>query len=358
MRRRAVSIIISALLLLSLSATAFAAGLDEIVDAAPEAAREAAAEIAEGGETDVALFLRRLIENVLFGGDDPIKGALKNAAAVFAAVLISALASAFLGDKSGLSAARLAAVLAICAVSIGGVRSLIGSCEKAMDELSAFSAVLLPALASASAVTGKAMTASASLYAATLFIAILSSLTKKALIPLIYAFVAASAASHSFGGAISAAAKLIKWAINTILIAIASAFTLFLTLSGAIASKADAVAVKAARTAIGNFVPVVGRLITDASETVAAGLDAVKAASGAIGIIAVVTLAAAPAVRAAANHLMFRAASVLSEPIAGKEISGFIGDVGTAMGFSVGAVGLQSVMLIISISAAVKAVSS
>lgn len=356
MKRRAVSFFFAALVLLCLSARAKAGELDDVINAAPEPAKEAADEIIGGGEPDVFGFLRSLVSDVFFGGDDPLKSALKNAAAVFAAAVLSAAASAFLGEKSGLSAPGLASVLAVAAVSVGGVHSLIGCCEKAMDELSAFSAALLPTLASVSAFSGKAMSTAASLSAASLFIAILSSVSKKVLVPLIYSFVAVSAASHSFGGAVSSAAKLIKWAINLILILLSTAFTLFLTLTGTLASKADATAVKLTKTAIGNFVPVVGRLISDASESVAAGLDAVRATAGAVGIFAVLAIAAVPAARAGANHLLFKAAAALSEPIAGKEISGFIGDVGAAMGFAAGAVGLNSVMLVISISAACKAV--
>ncbi len=354
MKLRKTAIAIAALALLTLTAAARAEGLDDVVSAAPEAAREAASEI-ESGNFDLGAILGDIVVKAFFGGEDPIKGAIKNAAAVFAASLLTALCAAFTGEGGGINASRLAGVLAVTAAAVGGMGSMIGSCERAMDELCAFSAALLPTMASASAVTGTAVSSAANFAAASLFMALMTSLTKSVIVPLVYAFVAASAASAAFGGMISSAVKLIKWAINTLLIVIATAFTLYLTITGAISARVDAAAVKLTRTAIGNLVPVVGRIIADASESVAAGLDALRSAAGVIGMIAIIAIAAGPVIKAAANHLAFKAAAALSEPIAGKEISALIGDIGTAMGFSMGTVGLCSAMLLVSVTVTLRA---
>ena len=356
MKLKKSAIALAALVLLTLTATVRAEGLDDVVSAAPEAAREAAAEI-ESGSFDLGAILGDIVKNALFGGEDPVKDALKNAAAVFAASLLTALCAAFTGEGGGINASWLAGTLAVAAAAMGGVGSMIGSCERAIDDLCAFSAALLPTLATASAATGTAASSAANLAAASLFMALMSSLTKNVIVPLIYAFVAASAASAAFGGMISSAVKLIKWAINTLLIVIATAFTLYLTITGVISSRVDAAAVKLTRTAIGNLVPVVGRIIADASESVAAGFDTLRSAAGVIGMIAIIAIAAGPVIKAAANHLAFKAAAALSEPIAGKEISSLIGDIGTAMGFSMGTVGLCSAMLIISVTVTIRAVS-
>ena len=354
MKLRKTAIAIAALALLTLTAAVRAEGLDDVVSAAPEAAREAASEI-ESGNFDLGAILGDIVVKAFFGGEDPIKGAIKNAAAVFAASLLTALCAAFTGEGGGINASRLAGVLAVTAAAVGGMGSMIGSCERAMDELCAFSAALLPTMASASAVTGTAVSSAANFAAASLFMALMTSLTKSVIVPLVYAFVAASAASAAFGGMISSAVKLIKWAINTLLIVIATAFTLYLTITGAISARVDAAAVKLTRTAIGNLVPVVGRIIADASESVAAGLDALRSAAGVIGMIAIIAIAAGPVIKAAANHLAFKAAAALSEPIAGKEISALIGDIGTAMGFSMGTVGLCSAMLLVSVTVTLRA---
>ena len=336
MKLKKSAIALAALVLLTLTATVRAEGLNDVVSAAPEAAREAAAEI-ESGSFDLGAILGDIVKNALFGGED--------------------LCAAFTGEGGGVNASRLAGTLAVAAAAMGGVGSMIGSCERAIDDLCAFSAALLPTLATASAATGTAASSAANLAAASLFMALMSSLTKNVIVPLIYAFVAASAASAAFGGMISSAVKLLKWAINTLLIVISTAFTLYLTITGVISSRVDAAAVKLTRTAIGNLVPVVGRIIADASESVAAGFDTLRSAAGVIGMIAIIAIAAGPVIKAAANHLAFKAAAALSEPIAGKEISSLIGDIGTAMGFSMGTVGLCSAMLIISVTVTIRAVS-
>ena len=112
MKLKKSAIALAALVLLTLTATVRAEGLNDVVSAAPEAAREAAAEI-ESGSFDLGAILGDIVKNALFGGEDPIKSALKNAAAVFAASLLTALCAAFTGEGGGINASRLAGTLAV-----------------------------------------------------------------------------------------------------------------------------------------------------------------------------------------------------------------------------------------------------
>lgn len=252
----------------------------------------------------------------------------------------------------------LASVAAAAAMSISGTKSLIGGVADVVEDLYAFSNILLPVLATAEAAVGYITSASAKLASATLFMDVLVVAERKLVIPLIYAFVSLSAASAVFGGAIKSLAKLIKWLINTLLIVIITTFTAYLTVTGVVTSSADAVTVKATKTAISTMLPVVGKLASDAADSVASGFNVIKNTAGAFGIIVICAVCLKPLLKVLSNFFVFKAAGAISEAIVGNELSDFISDVGTAMGLSAAVAGSCAIMLYIAVVSVMKVTGS
>ena len=114
------------------------------------------------------------------------------------------------------------------------------------------------------------VTTSAALYAGTaLFDAVLSGLIKTVLIPLVYVFLALAAANSAMGEELLKNCRdtvkgFMTWLLKTVLYI----FTGFISITGVVSGPTDAAALKAAKLTISSVVPVVGGILSDASEAV------------------------------------------------------------------------------------------
>ena len=127
---------------------------------------------------------------------------------------------------------------------------------------------------------------------------LLLELMERLILPLTFAWVAASTASAALGNpGLQRAAALLKRAATATLTLLLSGFVLCLTVTGAVAGNADALTQKAAKTALSGLVPVVGGILSDAAETVAAGAGVLKSTVGVAGLLAVLCICLLPFLR-------------------------------------------------------------
>ena len=176
------------------------------------------------------------------------------------------------GESGGLEAITLAAVLAITAVAVGDVHSLLSLGEEAIYNMETLGDVLLPAVSMATAASGSPAMAVVKHGATILFSDFLLRLIHSLLIPLCYAFVAANVAWAALANeGLKRLAGFLKWLITMVLSVVLLVFVGYLNLSGVISGGADAATVKAAKFTLSNLVPVVGGVISDTAETLLAG---------------------------------------------------------------------------------------
>lgn len=76
---------------------------------------------------------------------------------------------------------------------------------------------------------------------------------------------------------------------------------------------ADAFALKAAQAAFSGMVPVVGSMLSDASESLLASAGLIRSAAGAFGILAVISMAIVPFLRLGAYYLALKLAGAIGE---------------------------------------------
>lgn len=360
-RRILVTLLTVAALALIASSTALAAGEDygylgveELEDGLPDAAREVL-----GGERvdetlDAAGALGRVGEMLLSGLREIFGWAVKSAAGVLAAAMLCAVAAPLAPKPNGgIDHVNLVGAFAILAAAAGGVETLMGEVTGCVEELTDVSALILPVMASASAASGAAASGAAKYAAAALFLNLLMTLGKKLIMPMIYMYLAASAGEAAFGGA-GGAAKLIASAVKKLLILVALAFTLFLTVTGLVASSADAMTVKLTRTAISTLLPVVGGMVSDAADTLASGIGVIRGAAGAFGAVAVAAVCALPFLKLVLGAAVYRAAAMLAETVCDTRLTGLIEAVASAYSMMLALAGTHAVMLIVSVISAAK----
>lgn len=85
--------------------------------------------------------------------------------------------------------------------------------------------------------------------------------------------------------------------------AILIVFTAFLSVSNLLASSVDRLAVKVGKTVISGAVPVVGGILSDATEAVAAAALTLRGTLGVLGVFSVLALCLVPLLRMAVQYL-------------------------------------------------------
>lgn len=106
-------------------------------------------------------------------------------------------------------------------------------------------------------------------------------------------------------------------------------FTVFLgamSLQGVTSASIDGVAIRAAKYAVDNFVPVVGGMFSDTMDTLVGCTLIVKNALGVATVIVLLSVLAAPLIRTLAAVFILRFSAALLEPIADSDTISAIGD--------------------------------
>ena len=266
--------------------------------------------------------------------------------AVLAAVAALSVLNALPGKKGSV---RLAGTLLVGMVLLKPAHALIGLGADTVQELSEYEKLLLPVLTAALAAQG-GVGASAALHGGTAaFNALLSGLVSRVLVPAIYAYLALAAAYAAAGEEMLKKLRdMVKsaavWGLKTMLYV----YTGYIGITGVVSGTTDASLLKAAKLTISGAVPVVGGILSDASEAVLVSAAAVKNAAGIYGLLAVISLWIGPFLRIGAHYLMVKAAGAVSAVFGIDGVTGFIDAVAAAMGLLLAMTGTVCLMLIIS----------
>ena len=250
-------------------------------------------------------------------------------------------------------------MLAVTAIAIGDARTFISAGTEALGELNTFSHALLPSLTAAAA-AGGAVTSAAAKYAATaLFMDVLITAARGIIIPLAYIYMAAAVAHAATGSAAAAgAAGILKWLAMSATALIMTAFTAYLSISGAVSGAADAVTLRTAKSAISTALPVVGGIISDAAGTVVAGAGLIKSAVGSLGLVATAAVCLTPFISLGLQYLMYKLAAALAEAFAPGRLPKLISSLGGVFGMVLGVVGAAALMLFISVASLIRTVAA
>ena len=239
--------------------------------------------------------------------------------------------------------------VALGTVMLQRTGTMIGYAADALRQICDYGKLLCPVLTTALAAQG-GIAASAALYTGTIaFITLLSILVSRLLIPLVYIFllfsVAGSAIGEGFFRNLADGIKhLLTWLLKTLLIV----FTTYMSVTGVVSGTTDAAALKTAKVTLSSVVPVVGGILSDASESVLVSMGILKNAAGIYGILAVLALFMGPFVKVGVQYLLLKGSAALCSLFGDKRISSLVGDFSTAMGLLVAMVAAGCVLILIS----------
>lgn len=167
---------------------------------------------------------------------------------------------------------------------------------------------------------------------------------------MVYLYIAVTAATAALGSkGIAAIAGFMKKGVKGAMTAILLVFTGYLTLSGAAAGAADATALKATRMAISSMVPVVGGILSDATETVLTGASAIRSGIGIFGTLVILGFCVVPFLYLGVQYLVYKLVAMLASVLYQGVISDLIDQIGAAFGLVLGMLGSCALLVLISL---------
>ena len=291
--------------------------------------------------------LWKILQNALPVIQPAVAGGCKLCVCVICIVLLTSLLKGVSGETSGVL--TLAAIVAIGGVLLNTTGSMIRLGTDTVKELSEYGKLLLPVMTGALAAQGGAAS-SAALYAGTVvFDTVLSGAVAGVLIPLIYIFLALSIAAAAIGQeSIKKIGDFVKWLMSWFLKVVLYIFTGYMTVTGVVSGGADATAVKAAKITISGMVPVVGGILSDASEAVVVSAGVVKNAAGVYGLLAVAAIWISPFLQIGVQYLLLKATAAVCGVFDVKACTQLVSGFSAAMGLVLAAVGAVCLLHLIS----------
>lgn len=116
----------------------------------------------------------------------------------------------------------------------------------------------------------------------------------------------------------------------------------------------DGITAKTAKTVVSSAIPVVGKILGDAVDTVLGCGIVLKNAVGIVGVIIVIGICIMPIIKLSILFLSYKLLAIVSEPIADKNIVGLLEQIGDIFKIFLGVLCALSFMLIIGTSLVLK----
>lgn len=319
--------------------------MDSVLEGVPEEAQAYLPEEENNGFLANAL---EIVRKALLAVTPGLGEAAAACAGVLAAAILCALFRA--GDE-GLRTptADILGAVAIAAILLRPADILIQQGLDTIQSISDYGKLLLPVMSTALVASGGTTAASALYMGTAFFDSVLTSLMSDLLGPLMYLFLALSMASAAIGSNLLGRLRdffknLITWGLKLVLYL----FTGYMAITGVISGTADAAAVKVTRMAISGAVPVVGGMLSDATEAVLVGASVVRSTAGVFGLLAVLAITAAPFLEIALQYLLLKLTAALCGIVGNENHTALAENFSQAMGLLLAMTGTGCLIQLIS----------
>lgn len=353
MKRR----IICAVLLLLLGITAAGAveesrfqeaGGDTLTEAVPGGQRQYLDGIQPETPEKLTSSFARLLENASADSRSAIKSALGSLLRVSVVILLAAAARGFSAAAGGGCDALIdmAGALGCAAVLLRDFTSVLTLCRETMEQISVFSGVLQPVLATVVSMGGSAATATVLQISSIVVFDVVLRLANRLLLPGACAYLAISAVDAATGGELlHGIGEGIKSLTSGALKLLLTLFTAYLAIAGGVSAGVDRLTLKTAKFAVSGAVPVVGGVISDATETMLSGAALLRGSVGVFGMLCVTAICLVPFLRAGASYLCYRTGAAVLSPLCSNSLRRLLESVGTGFGLLLGMLGACCMIL-------------
>lgn len=232
---------------------------------------------------------------------------------------------------------------------------IISTTRETIQNLVGFMYTLIPILITLMITTGNIVSASVVEPLLLFLITFIGNMISNIILPLVLLGTALGIVSKiSDKIQIDKLASYFKSSVIWILGIILTLFVGVLSLEGSLSSSVDGVTAKTTKAAVSNFIPVVGKILGDAVDSVMGCSNILKNAIGVVGVIIVIGICIVPIIKLVILTICYYIAIAICEPIADSKIIALLGQVGDTFKILLGILCAISTMLIIGITLVIK----
>lgn len=292
-------------------------------------------------EIELGESLMQLVRKTESERAQAVKSTISTLARIAVVLLFCGCAAGF-GAASRLPSPILpmAGALGITAVVYGDLHGLMSLCMETIQSMDTFSVSMMPVMASAVTISGAPSTAVLT-YGATMFVFDLTvSIITGLLVPAVNGYIAVITVNAAIGNdMLSRMAAFLKWIVSGTLKILLTGFVAYITISGTVSHGLDNGAVKAAKFALSGSVPIVGGIISGATDTLLSGAIVLKNALGVFGMICIAAICIIPFLRVGISYLIFKAGTAVLSPVTPPQLSKLMEGITSGFGMLLGMLG-------------------
>ena len=151
--------------------------------------------------------------------------------------------------------------------------------------------------------------------------------------------------------------KISKFFKSSVIWILGIALTLFvgvLSIEGTLSSNVDGVTVKTAKAAVSSLIPVVGKILGDAVESVMGCASILKSAVGIVGVIVIIGICVLPIIKLTILTITYHLAAAACQPVADNKIVSLLSQMGDTFKVLLAIMFSVSVLLMIGITLVLK----
>ena len=275
---------------------------------------------------------------------------------IFAIMLIVSIVDGFAGASSNV--VHLASSIMIGLVLLEPTNTMILLGSDAITEMWDYGKLLIPVLTGALAAQGGVSSSSALYMITVVFCTFLVTLIIRVLIPILYIYFCICLICSATGNtSLQNIQSFLKWLMSWILKILLYVFTGFIGITGVVSGTADASAVKAMKLTLSGMIPVVGGIISDASETILVSAGVMKNTTGIYGLLAIIAIFIGPFLNIGCQYLLLKFTGSLCGIFASRTESVLLKSFSAGMGMLLGMTGTVCLFLLIAIVCFLKGVS-
>ncbi len=123
-----------------------------------------------------------------------------------------------------------------------------------------------------------------------------------------------------------------------------------MSVKGTTSAIADGIALRTAKFVTGNFIPVVGKMFTDAADTVVAASMLLKNTVGIVGVAILLMIAVFPALKIFAIALVYKISAAIMQPLGGGPVISCLSIMSKSIAYVFAALAIVSLMFFLSLT--------
>jgi len=288
-----------------------------------------------------------IIKEILQDQKPDIAEAVTVCATLIIIVLVMSILSSY--SDGSTSIVNLVSTLSISILLLNSSKSMIQLGVNTTREISEYGKLLLPVMTGAMAAQGGTATSTALYIGTSVFNTVLNAMGLKILIPSIYVYVVLCIAGKAIKQEILLkSTAFFKWLITWVLKIILYVFMGYIGITGIISGGVDASALKATKLAVSGLIPVVGSIISDASETILLSAGIMKNAVGIYGLLVIAAICIGPFLNIGLQYLLLKFTGGICSIFGNKGATDLIQDFSTALGFILAIISIMSLIFMVS----------